>query len=359
MYSNAWIYIYITLLLFVLGFVFRKSRILFLIILVWKIIIGGLNTYCVDWESNEQIFTNAGNSKSLFALYTQLAVLFKNLNLSFVSFNFWIYLFTTLLIAIVILKLSNNPNVVLAFTLLFPFTDDIIQKRGYPVIGIMVVGFYLYYRLNGSKKGLILFAIFTFLSYQFHSSGIIFFSFILYELIPKKYKMPSMVIYVILGTILRGYYSRILLFLGGNELGNKSDLYFNQLAATSSVTHFIFWIIWQLSFLLIVYYIRKKEPNRFNDFVWNINVWALVILPFYAFNPVFARIFRSVLIFNYIAVSNCLIVKKMKINIYGIVINFLQICLCCVSLYLFDMSSSSVGFEQMILWIFNNNVLLK
>lgn len=359
MYSDAWMYIGITLLLLLLGLIFRKSKALFLTILIWKVIIGGLNTYCVDWETNEQVFLSAGSGGSSFTLYNQLAALFKNLNLSFVSFNFWIYLVTTLLIAIVILELSDNPNIVLSFTLLFPFTDDIVQKRGYPVIGIMVVGFYLYYILNKSKKGLFLFAVFAFLSYQFHASGIIFFSFVLYELIPEKYKIPSMVTYVILGTILRGYYSRILLILGGSELSGKSDLYFNQLAATSSITHFIFWVIWQLAFLLIVYYIKKKDFNRFNNFVWDINVWALVILPFYAFNPVFARIFRSVLIFNYIAVSNCFIAKKMKVNVYGVIVNLLQLGLCCISLYLFDISSSSVGFEQMILWIFNNNVLLK
>lgn len=361
MESNANIYIYLTLLLVLLGFIFRKSKVLFTIDLIWQIIIGGLNTYCVDWEANEQIFQLAskGNGSNAF-IYNWLAEIFKQYGLSFVSFNFWIYLVITLIIAGVILMFAQNPTLVMSYLFIFPFTDNIVQKRGYPVIGIMILGFAIYYFLKDKNKNqaLVLFFIFVLFSCGFHSSGIIFFTFIIYELIPKKYRLRIMIMYVIVGTIFRGSYSKILSIFGGSELSNKSDLYFNQLAATSTLGHFAFWIIWQCAFLILIFYVKKHYPTKFNLFVWNINIWALVILPLYSFNPVFARVFRVVMIFNYIVIANSFVVNKFKIIVSGFLANIIQLGLCCLSLYVFDISSSSVGFEQMILWIFENNVLL-
>lgn len=361
MESNAYIYIFITLALVLLGFIFRKSKILTIIDIIWQVIIGGLNTYSVDWQANEQIYQNANmHNGSSAIIYNWLAEIFKQHNLSFISFNFWVYLFITLLISAVVLLFSKNPNLVMSYLFIFPFTDNIVQKRGYPVIGIMLMGFAVYFFLKNKniKYSLFVFLAFVLFSCGFHSSAIIFFTFIVYELIPKNYKLRVMLLYVIVGTIFRGAYSRILSMFGGNELSGKSDLYFNQLSATSTVGHFAFWILWQCLFLLVIYYIKKRYPTKFNLFVWNINVWALTILPLYSFNPVFARVFRVVMIFNYVVVADCFVVKELKVSAFGLLTNVEQLMLCCLSIYLFDISSSSVGFKYMILWIFENNALL-
>lgn len=360
MSSDAYIYIYITCILIILGFFFRKNKIYFLVLLVWQLIIGGLNTYCVDWEGNESIFYAADiKGYSLFGLYNQLAVLCRNHGIDFVGFNFIVYFLTILLISYVILKFSTNPNMVMAYMMIFPFIDNIIQKRGYPVIGIMTLAFGLYYLSEDKRRGLLIFAILAYISFQFHSSGILFFSFVVYELIPKKFKFPVVFMYVIIATILRNNFSKIFQLLGNHELNSKSNLYFNKLAANSTISHFLFWILWQCLFLLLIYLIKKHYPNKFNLFVWNINIWALTILPLYAFDPVFSRVFRVVIIFNYISISNALIIFGKKILTFGLKINALQLALSAFSMYLFDIGSASLGFNEMVLWIYQNNLLIK
>ncbi|WP_270749265.1 hypothetical protein, partial [Lactobacillus amylovorus] len=120
------------------------------------------------------------------------------------------------------------------------------------------------------------------------------------------------------------------------------------------------WLIWQLAFIVLIFYlIRKLNINSdYSKYLMELNIWSLVILPLYTFDPVFARFFRVIMIFNFIFISNIFVVNKSRVSKYALGGVLMQILLSTVSLYVFVLNSP-FGFEEMVLWIFQNNAVLK
>lgn len=207
---------------------------------------------------------------------------------------------------------------------------------------------------------IIAFIICILLSLQFHTVGLIAISYLIYKILPNKLKGIFIVCTVLGGLILRNQFMSLINKFGNQELEEKGNLYFNVLAQNSSIVHFLFWLVWQLAFIaLILYLIRKLNINSdYSKYLMELNIWSLIILPFYTFDPVFARFFRVIMIFNFIFISNIFVVNKFKISKYVLNGVLLQILLSMVSLYVFVLNSP-FGFTEMVLCIFQNNAVLK
>lgn len=85
-----------------------------------------------DWLGNQQYYdtvdlTNNTNYSNLF--FNLIITLCKRFNLSYTEFNGIFVFIASLIILIVIRKYSNNSNIVLSLWYIFPFIDNIIQKR--------------------------------------------------------------------------------------------------------------------------------------------------------------------------------------------------------------------------------------
>lgn len=359
MNNDAYFYILVTILICIAGFVIRKNRLFFILQAMWLVILTGFNTYSMDWGSNEQPFLAAslnGNKN----LYNYIAVLFKNMGFSYISFNFTLCLISTVLICYVILKLSKNPCIVLSYIYIYPMIDNIIQKRTYYALGFIVLAYYLFYKINNMTMKIIAFIICVFLSLQFHTVGLIAISYLIYKILPDKLKNIFVVCMALGGLILRNQFMAFVNRFGNQELEEKGNLYFNVLAQNSSIAHFLFWLIWQLAFIVLIFYlIRKLNINSdYSKYLMELNIWSLVILPLYTFDPVFARFFRVIMIFNFIFISNIFVVNKSRVSKYALGGVLMQILLSTVSLYVFVLNSP-FGFEEMVLWIFQNNAVLK
>ncbi|MBL1060158.1 EpsG family protein [Lactobacillus sp. A27] len=365
MESNAWLYINITLLITIVGFFIRKNKLFFLLQLVWMQLIMGLNTYSMDWESNENVFLNANttsNARSgiFLRLYDIIAVFFKNIGLNYITFNFIFCLISTGIVGYIIYRLCKNPCIVISYIYIYPFIDNVIQKRAYYALGFIILGFYLFFKIKSKLLKNIAYLCCIILACQFHVLAILGFSFVIYELLSNNYKKIFVSLVILLGFLFRSKFAYIISILNVQSLNEKSDLYFNQLAKSSTLFHLIFWIFWQVAYLLIIIYCIKRFnlTTKLPSYVLDLNVWALILLPFYTFDPVFSRIFRVVMIFNYIVISNNIKIKDLKINKDSIYILFSQIILSCLSLYVF-VFNSPFGFDNMVLNIFQNNVLLR
>lgn len=319
------------------------------------ILISGLNTNGVDWQNNLNTFIVANDNAH--SLYNDVAVLAKSSNMDYVSFNFILTTISTLMIAFVVFKLSTRPNMVLSLILIFPFIDNIIQKRGYYTIGIAIFGIYWATRVNSKVVRTVIYFLTAVMAYQFHASAILFFTIPLFFLLPERFQNVFTGIIVLGGTIFEGHISSIVSSLAGGALAEKSELYFTQLAS-NSISHYLFWIFWQVVQVGIIYYIyRLKGENDETRFVWRLNVWSMCLIPLYMFDPVFTRIYRIVLYYNYITITNNLMFDKAKLSKIGFWALIIQIIMSLVSFYVFDINSN-LGIDGMVFELFRSNRFL-
>jgi len=353
----------ITLLLIVFGFLFQ-NKLFFCIQLLWLMIISGFNTNSADWINNFETYQVASSdyihsSGIPTGLYNCLAVIAKSIGIDYVSFNGILTSISTLLIAYVIWKMAKKPTLVISLIYIYPFIDDIIQKRWYYAMGILVFG--VYKSLNAKNKVIraISLLVSAFIAYQFHSGAILFFTLPLYLMLSVKTQNIVTIITIIIGTIGRNSISNLVNIITNNSLTEKSNLYFSILSANSTITHYLFWAIWQFMQAGIIFYIYKKRKPFSDDVskVWRVNVWAMCLIPLYSFDPVFSRMFRVVLIFNYIIITNNLWLNKKELLRVGIIALFYQIVFSIISLVAFDFNSA-LGVQTIIFDIFKYNQFL-
>lgn len=344
-----------TIVLELLGFLFHRSRLLSFVQMIWVVILSCFNLQSADYINNYQVYESLGTAGKSFSIFAIIGSYARQYGMSFSVFNGILTALSTIAIYIVIIKLSKNPSLVMSFILIYPLVDDIIQKRFYYAMGIIILGiFYSLKTSSLSKKVFILIAT-SLLASQFHEAAIFFIILPFYLLLSYKEQIYSSILVIIMGSIFRGNIANVVNYIGGNSLQEKASLYFSTLSANTSLWDYLFWTCWQLIQFGAIYYLYKKHPK--NNFIYNvyiINIWALMIIPFYSFDPVFSRIFRCILIFNYIVISNELIIKDFKISKTALYIVILQFTICMISIYVFDLRSA-LGLQTILYDIFDYN----
>lgn len=352
----------VTVLLILFGFFFQ-SKIFFYIQLIWLILISSLNSNSVDWLNNLGTFQVAnenslGSSGIFMFFYNFLAVKAKSWGMDYVNFNGILTLISSLLVAYVIMKESKRPTVVMSFIFIYPFIDDIIQKRWYYAMGVLIFGIYKSLHAKNSSNRTWILLLSAFIASQFHSGAIIFFSLPIFLLLSNKAQRNVAVLIMVIGTVGRNRIPDIVNLFTGNTLAEKATLYFTTLAANSTLTHYLFWTIWQLLQSSLIFYIYKRGSLGKNySLVWRMNVWAMCIIPLYSFDPVFSRIFRVILIFNYITIANSLWFSRKRLSKIGLFMLFGQFVFSIVSFVAFDINSS-LGVQTIVFDIFKYNQFL-
>ncbi|MGF0057463.1 EpsG family protein [Limosilactobacillus reuteri] len=350
----------ITLLLCCLGFVFPKNKFLFLIQSVWILILTCLNTGSGDWIGNEGYYWESSTNQISPLNFTYILVshLFKSFNLDFIAFNATFCLLATIFILFTILRFTKNCNMVISLWYIYPFIDNIVQKRAYYALGLIIVAMPLLFKTDLKLKNVIWFELITFIACQIHSMYFLYLTLPLFLMLNYKSQKIIAIFGLVIGFVLKNQIQVLVNSVFGNAMSSKSDLYFNTLAATASVSHTIFWAIWQLSQLALVLYINKNfNDNNFNKKLLSMNLWGILLIPLYSFNPVFTRAFRVILLFNYITVANsCELKQNRYISLKTLGIISIELIFALASFYMFDINND--GLRQMIYPIFQNNILL-
>ena len=102
---------------------------------------------------------------------------------------------------------------------------------------------------------------------------------------------------------------------------------------------------------------NEINDNNFNKKLLSMNLWGILLIPLYSFNPVFTRAFRVILLFNYITVANsCELKQNRYISLKTLGIISIELIFALASFYMFDINND--GLRQMIYPIFQNNILL-
>ena len=358
MSPTAGVAISITLVLIVLGFIYRRSQYVFCAQIVWMTIIIGLNTYAVDWKSNYPIFLLSESSVSLHQnLYENLCTVFKHLGFDFIGFNAVITLVAMCLIVIRIKASANNPAMMTSLMLIYPFVDFVVQKRFFPAFALV---FWALPKASSSqKKDRVIFLIVVLLAGWIHSSLWFYLLFAFFWFIPEKIIHKSTFIFFIISVFSNSFvfwFMQRVPFVSSN----KFKLYFITYAVKSSNIKYMFWIALHIANFLPIYFMyhwmkkKKKEDAKVKS-ICTQNIIMFFLIPFYSFDPVFMRVFRPLLITNYAVIAGGLD-KGNKQKMILLLLNIYQVVLCLGTFII--MYILTTDFNAMVITIFENNAFL-
>lgn len=347
-------------ILLILGIKFKKTKTVFFLQGLWMWLFIGFNTGGVDYEINKSIFQNANLTNfGGDSLAQAISYLFRNNGFSFMFYNAVTVLVAIIIIMYVIYKSTENCALVFSFCLIYPLIDFTIQKRYFLAMSFVVLALYFY--LKDSLKNKLIFAALIIVAFGLHSSTIVYLIFLLVDFIPKKYRT---VVLLVIAAILLGSLDYLPILLNKfNFLPQaKINLYFYELRKNSSIFKSLFWILWQLlNYMLLLYFNKKisKDGNILDSMenAIELNKHALVILPFYAFDPVFTRLYRPIVLYIYIAISSLFISKKQKNKeTYYFFVCELLMTLCSFIIFYVI---TGLGFYEQVIKLFENNAFFE
>lgn len=355
----------ITVIIIILGFKFKDSKKFYRVQMIWMWILMALNTGGADWNTHLQIF-NANSNYSLTleklitggSFYSIICQLFHKLNLNFFTVNLFLSSIGILIFNYVIKKYSKNKCITTSLLYIYPLVECIIQKRNFIASAFIILAFSQLIESN-DKKAYLKFIFYCFIAAQFHIAAWIYLLFLPFMLLSlKKLKIIIPTIFSI-GIFLIPMIPKIASKLFAAD---KVELYFYILKI--NLIDSICWILFHIAFIFIAYlfYKRKKamenaeediKTTNFYEKVFKINLISLIFSLLYFYEPTFIRIFRNILIFNFLAYSNLEIKnKKMAIHsiqIYQVVLNIIAFLLVYVV--------TGYGFDYLVHPLFENNLL--
>lgn len=351
---------YLTGILCFMGFIFQKNKFLAYIQFFWISCIACFNTMSTDWLSNYDFYQGIENNRSVVTPF--VSFLKNNLNMNFLTFNGVMSFFSLCLIYFVILRETKRPCFVLSLWMIFPLIDNIIQKRYFWAFGLIILAIYLLLNIKEKIISIFCYELLIIIAINFHAAYIWFIFLPAFLYLSKRIQLIFSIVVVVLGILLHNQFIFIAnRYLGG--LQEKNELYFGQIS-NHPFFALIVWGLWQIIQLFFIYYLYKKDNNKIAKFLIGSNIYFLMLIPLYMFDPVFARCFRPLLLFNYIGIANKInvvwIQNKLLINkkVLYLAIGFVMLIL--LTFYAFDVSSiTSAGFDNIVKVIYQNNSLLK
>lgn len=312
------------------GLLAKKNKIVTIYIIVVASIIFGYANNIPDLEGYRGVYNCAGNMNDIYysyymefeAGYKYLGLVFHNLNISFENFRMFLFFVLFTIMALSICKLSNNPNVLLALYMVYPFPIEVIQARN-GLASCIVVAVMCNYIFR--EKNIFKFNLGIFVATLFHSSSLVYLVFNLMYLnehiFKRLYKYVLLLDFILVGLI---YFNIFNL--------QKINSYFQ--TKTSFITIITFVV---LIFCLFVILLYSKKNIKFKNMIILITLRTkivyenrfmaimLLFVPLLIFHFDFFRIIRNVLI-----IINMLVLKNLNIKTvnYLINVNGILIILC-------------------------------
>lgn len=270
-----------------------KYLVFFMISLMWILFWGSTNNadssnYLLLYENVSETGMGWINSEVGFVGLIRIAVFF---GLEYSQFLMVISFISLSLIYITVQRYTQKLKYVWSLYFIYPFLLDVVQVRHFLAMSIMV------YSINFLLKGKnVRYTIGILIAFSIQFATVMFLPFIFI------YKMKIKNIWIItIASIILGIFlvkSNYILYLIGFIVSiDKINMYFENKASFGFLLQ---WII-QIMFMLPIYIIYVKvQSERFVELVYKLNIYLLMMFPIYMINLNSSRIFRMILILNYI-----------------------------------------------------------
>lgn len=341
------------------GFIFKKNKIVGCLQLLWIFLLIGLNTGGADYVGNEAIFKLSDlGFTSIFNgdLYRVLCGVFRNIGMDYVAVNAIFSLFSVLIINYIAGKHTKNKNLMFSLFMIFPMFDFIIQKRAFLALPFDLLA--IEFLFSDKKRKYLYAALLIFIASLIHNSSYFFFLVLFLYYLREKIKDDkkfNKIVIALIGLaflalpIIPGYMEQM--FGKG-----RAELYFSE--GTISITSALAWMAIHVCFVLLQRFLSKlpgdkllEKERKYEKFVSEINIISLVLLPLYLYESAFFRLFKVLLIINYIAVANRASDIKNKKVFFTILTYIIYILFIFALLYIW----TGYGFDILIKPLLENN----
>lgn len=270
------------------------------------------------------------------------------------------------LLTYIIVKYCKEPYLCMLMYCIYPYIIDTTQVRTFFAVSFLVTGIVIYAQ-RPSMKTYLAMAGFILLASSIHVSFFVYLILLLTPLLDKKYWV---VIGILVFMISVGIVWNIDLITPVIRYGmNYLDKRISWKTVIGLIIYFIsfYFPIYQMNNNVQNIYEKSCQETKFISTIFRINILMLAIVPWCFITNDFMRLYRAIIIINYMAVLNGnLTLKKAKIDSHKIAINLRaitvpDICLM-VEIIVAIMSNilfiSSLYWDTVVLPLFQNNLLI-
>lgn len=310
----------IILLPFLLAIFNKKSKLLFWAILVLMFILMGYNYYNADYYMYARLYNSYGltfNFTFTEGLFQFMCHFFYKIGFSYQQF-LGVYSFLCFfLIYLTLCRVSKYRSLAVSMYLICPFFVDAVQIRHFLASCLVCYGLtFLLFEEDNNRKGIIKYIFLNIIACGFHTSAFVYFIFLLYPIFKKKKIKDTFILFFIIA-IVATLLIRSKMFI--NILNyviptGKLEAYFltGKYVSKSFIISTLFVIVQCIpigAMLFLKIFFKSQEGSndvRLLDSVIILNILLLITMPLYFYSYEFVRLFRGILLINYIAITNVL-----------------------------------------------------
>lgn len=309
----------IIVLLAILAIINRKSKKICFALFAIMFILMGFNLGNADYSMYAKLYVKYGssinfnNTEILFQLFCKVCYHF---NLNYNTFLMIYSFFGISLMYITVRKCSKNMALVALLYFIFSFFLDAVQIRHFMASAIICYGLTFLIKEKTSNKDIFKYLLLNIIATGFHFISICYLIFLLIPFL-KKREMNNILIKTTMITCMMSILlnsSLFIKFLSFFLPQSKIDAYFisGQWKVNTLVTLILIFIqLLPLIILLISKQISKKTSIEGKQMLNNmiiVNALLMLIIPLYFYTVEFGRVFRGVILLNYICLTN--IIRK-------------------------------------------------
>lgn len=296
--------LWITVVIFALGFVYKKSKTVYFLQFLWMWIVLCLcNDFSrVDYQNYVRAFERHGTSPFIisnteFGYFLTDKILYR-LGCSFEMANLVYVTFVLFILFVIILKYVNYINIPASLFMFFPLLINGIQIRN--ALSAAIITWGLQYLFSDNNKDVVKYLLCVLCAMLFHVTSIFYLSFILVKFI-RNYKtwlliMSGVAIGALsLFNILRNFLS---LLAGAARFSSK-------FSTANSLLECAVAAVWILFLLFILYGMNKlilqsesvKKEMYIGNYLLSFNIISIILIPMFYLDFSFERLFRNWIIY--------------------------------------------------------------
>ncbi|WP_176706032.1 EpsG family protein [Paenibacillus hemerocallicola] len=308
-------------LLGIIGLTIKKSKVVFGVLFIFMWILFGWNTGNADYFGYEQTYYSLESYNGFNVYFAEYEIgyrfVYKLAHAFGMNYNTFLIVYSLIglmLISNTILKYSAKPSYVMALYLIYPFLMDIVQIRNFMSMAIII--FAARYLFSSRKGDLFRYVLFVLLAASFQVVGL-FYLILLLAKVRARIKLVKWIslitIFLVLFLILLMSGIAIPILGGMAYLGTKTSI-------TTQIGYLFYFII---GFLLVRFSYKKVRTledssssgkhvvdySKMNmaNIILNINIIILCVYPLVFFSTEFMRLYRNILLLNYILFSHIVV----------------------------------------------------
>ena len=354
----------VAIILIIAGFKFPSSKKVTIALLLFMWVLYGFNDANGDYLNYYYDYAKIlrGDFYS-FSFSEEGYIIIAYICGNFLKMNYQDFLvftsfFSTLALGYAAQKFSPQPNTALSLFILNPYWIMICQTRFYAAFLFALIGYSLLAEYD-SKKGVIYFLVFTFISGFFHRVGWLFSILILSKIKSKKILYASLVL------------SSLIIFLFRTPAGMKiAERYIGEkkvavwLAVDAHRSMLGVFLIVCIHFLIMAAAIflyqetsKRKETDTKALYLLNGIILMMAFLPMECIDKNYERFFRFSLLSVYLLYGHYK--EGLQARFRSIPVGIIMVFGCLSAYYIFFYFSFSGWFEHNLFPILKNNILIR